>query len=168
MTKDDVLQALANVTPEQLQAILAQGHGRSPMKPRQLHDLRLAPTATDPRPLFIPSAEGPREMPPQPFQPCPKLLWHKETGQEITVMDAIEEKAKGDDWISVSPRTAAIDPVTFARQMFEALSPEDQQLVLEHQRKAKVDAVTKAMSGLTSSQLDAAVSAPEKKGRKAS
>lgn len=163
LSRDDVLTALQNLTPEQLHGILAQGHGRSPIKPRQLHDLRLLPTATDPRPLFIPSAEGSRDVP-ERHLPYPRLLWHVETGQEITVHSLEEHQAKGEMWISTPPASQALDPVARAKEMFDALSPEDQALVLEQQRQARIASVTAAMGGLTATQAAEALGQPVKRG----
>lgn len=167
MDKTALITALQNMSPEQLEGILAQGNGRSPIKPRQLHDLRLMPTATDPRPLFIPSAEANRDMP-ERHTPYPKLLWHVETGQEITVYDEAEHQAKGEMWTNIPPASQALDPVARAKQMFDALSPEDQALVLEQQRQARIAAVTAAMGGLTVSQAAEALGepAPVRKARK--
>ncbi len=163
LSKDDVMTALSNLTAEQLQGILAQGNGRSPLKPRQLHDLRLAPTATDPRPLFIPSAEGSRDVP-ERHLPFPALLWHVETGQEITVYDEMEKQAKGEMWTSIPPQSAPVDPVEHAKRMFDSLNDEDKALVLEQQRQVRIARVTAAMGGLTASQADEAVGLPVKRG----
>ncbi len=167
LSKDDVMTALSNLTAEQLQGILAQGNGRSPNKPRQLHDLRLQPTATDPRPLFIPSAEGSRDVP-ERHLPYPKLLWHVDSALEITVYDEAEHHAKldGGEWTSVPPTSKPIDPVERARLMFEALNDEDKALVLEQQRQARIAAVSGAMSALTANQAAQAVGLeiPAKRG----
>ena len=60
--------------------------GRSPMKPRQLHNLTLLPSATDPRPTFFWSAESPRDTGDLSRTTLyPRLMWHGQTGEEITV-----------------------------------------------------------------------------------
>ena len=160
MDQHELIAALQALTPEQVQGLLSQNtNGRSPMKPRQLHDLRLAPTATDPRPLFIPSAEGNRDVP-ERHTPYPKLLWHRVTQTEITVQSEAEHRAKSAEYADVPPNFAAADPVELARAMFDALSPEDQQVVIEQQRKAKVDAVTSQLGRMTASQQAAALAQP--------
>ena len=160
IAKEDLLEALRGLTPEQLSGILAQGHGRSPIKPRQLHDLRLLPTATDPRPTWVQATDG-REFGPEQHLPYPALLWHVETGQEITVHSAEERAAKGPMWTTVAPTAVPLDPVEQAKRMFDSLSPEDQQFVLDMQRKARMDAVSAAMSALTPSQQAAAFGQPD-------
>src|SRR5882757_4365765 len=99
---------LANLTPSEIASLRAQllgapgsandPTGRSPIKPRQLHDLRLLPTATDPRPMFIPSTETPRDWVVGPGTPFPKLLWHRTTGEERTVHTATEQARYEQDW----------------------------------------------------------------------
>ncbi len=161
MEQHELIAALQSLSQEQIQGLLATSTGRSPMKPRQLHDLRLAPTANDPRPLFIPSAEGNRDVP-ERHTPYPKLLWHRVTHTEITVQSEAEHRAKRAEYADAPPNFA---PVDHARMLFDALSPEDQQLVIEQQRKAKVDAVTKQLGTMTASQAEAAL-APAAKTRK--
>jgi hypothetical protein len=63
----------------------------SPMRPRQLHDLRLLPTADDPRPTFFPSAEPPRDGSHLQTFEFPKLLFHSVTGTEICIHSKAEE-----------------------------------------------------------------------------
>jgi hypothetical protein len=160
VSTDDLMQALQGLSPEQLSAILAQGHARSPIKPRQLHDLRLAPTATDPRPLFTSGVpEAPRDRP-ETHSPYPRLLWHRETGQEITVGSAEDHARRGADWTDQPPQSQAIDPVEQARALFESLSEEDRALVLELQRKAKIDAINAALGQLSPGQMASALGQP--------
>ena len=57
---------LNHLTPDQIASLKTQlaqtdTSGRSPIRARQLHDLRLLPTANDPRPTFFWSAEGSRD-----------------------------------------------------------------------------------------------------------
>lgn len=165
ISKDELMEALRGLTPDQLSGILSQGYGRSPIKPRQLHDLRLLPKADDPRPLFLPSVDAPRDRP-ETHSPYPKLLWHTETGQEITVGSLEDEQKKGAAWTSVPPSSKPIDPVEQARLLFESLSEDDQRMVLDLQRKAKIDAANAALASLNPAQLAAAMQVPEKGTRK--
>ena len=165
-SKEELIAALSNLSPEQIQGILAQGNGRSPNKPRQLHNLLLQPSATDPRPLFIPSAEAPRDVI-ITHAPYPRLMWNLFTGQEITVHSKEEFDAKMDteQYTAIAPETKALDPTDYARQLFESLSPEDQQLVLENQRQTNIARVTAAMAGLNQAQAAEAVAVSPKRGR---
>lgn len=166
ISKDDLLEALKGLTPEQLSGILAQGHGRSPIKPRQLHDLRKLPTATDPRPTFFLDTDG-REFEPITHSPFPRLFWLKDTGQEVTIHSADELDAKRHLLLDAAPNTAVLDPTERARQMFEALSSEDQALVLEAQRQARLAKVNAAMAGLSETQVaQAMANVPTPKARK--
>ncbi len=164
ISKEELVEALKGLTPDQLSGILAQGHGRSPLRPRQLTDLRLVPTATDPRPTWVQDTDG-REFGVITHLPYPALLWHRETGQEITVHSAKEREERGDMWVTVAPSTVVADPVDAARRMFESLSPEDQAFVLENQRQARIAAVSSAMGALTPTQQVSALDGAKKPGK---
>lgn len=164
INKDELLDALKGLTSEQLAGILAQGHGRSPIKPRQLTDLRPLPTAQDPRPTFF-GVDAPRDVL-VTHSPFPRLMWHSETGQEITVFDEIEMQAKSPVYTATPPHFKPLDPVEKLRAEFEALSDDDKAFVLEMQRKARVDAVAGQMAGLSQAQIANALgSEPAKRGR---
>lgn len=166
ISKDELIEALKGLTPDQLNGILAQGYGRSPIRTeRQLHDLRLQPTATDPRPLFVPSVDAPRDVI-ITHSPFPRLLWHRGTGEEITVHSLDEVRLRGADWTDVPPNQAPLDPLEHARQLFEALSPEDQAFVLEHQRKARLDRVNAYLGTLSEHQVAQAMTGEPKKAKK--
>jgi hypothetical protein len=129
-----------------------------------LNDLRRLPSAQDPRPLFIPSAEAPIDVQ-ERHLPYPKLLWSLHTGAEITVYDAEEHRAKiAGDYTEMAPTQVPLDPVARARELFDALNEEDQALVLEAQRQARISAVTAAMGGLSATQAAEAIGAPVKRG----
>lgn len=168
ITKDELLDALKGLTSDQLAGILAQGHGRSPIRERQLSDLTLLPKADDPRPTFFQETDG-REFPNRHLtSPYPALMWHVETGQEITVWSLAEQQAKGSLWTTTPPNSKPLDPVEHARLLFESLSAEDQAFVLETQRQARLARVTATMGTLTESQAAQAMVAPVKKGKKES
>jgi hypothetical protein len=70
------------------------------------------PTATDPRPGFFWSAETPRDFVPQTYQEFPRLMWHQETAQEITVHDRDEAMLRAKDgYGAVPPHAVVVDPM---------------------------------------------------------
>lgn len=150
MEQQEVLNALANLTLDQLHAILGAGNGRSPIKPRQLHDLRLLPTATDPRPTFFWSAEGARDVV-ETHSPYPKLLWHKDTGVEITVQTEAEHRLKAADYVTVAPNSTPQSEADRIKALFDSLSPEDQKIVLDADRKARLEKIQSGLSNLSDS-----------------
>lgn len=140
--------------------------GRSPLRPRQLHDLRLMPTATDPRPMFVWSAEGDRNNP-VTHSEFPKLLWHAETHTEITVTSKEEEAQRlASGYVSQPMSTAPVDAVQNLSDQLAGLSDEEQKLILEAQQKIRRDALTAKLSNLSDAELDRLLAAP-KRGRKA-
>lgn len=163
------MSLIASLTPEQIAQLRAElesltDAGRSPVRPRQLQDLRLPPTGTDPRPLFVWSAESPRDLPQGGFKAYPKLLWHIETGREVTVRDAEAEAQLGEAYTATPPGTVAEDPTERAAREFAQLSAEDQALVLEMQRQARLNRVNGLLASLTDAQATQAVHAkPAKK-----
>lgn len=166
ISKDELVAALQSLSPDQLAGILAQGHGRSPILPRQLDDLRERPSATNPRPLFIPSVEVPVGTRVTQSE-YPKLFWHAETGQEITCRSREEYQEKYSNpkvWVSYPPDTT-VDPEAAFKAMFEGLSDEDKAFVLEYEQQQRQDAIRSAMNALRPSQLASVLSAPVKKAK---
>lgn len=157
---------LTQLTPEQLATLRAQlglagtdASGRSPFKPRQLHDLRLLPTETDPRPTFFWSAVSPRDVDVLKTTPYPRLLWDKATGEEVTVGDAETHQAyRADGYTELAPMQAPVDPMAELQAALEALDPETRALVIETQRKQRVAALTAKMAGLSEGALEALLS----------
>ena len=145
--QEQIAEAMANAQ--------AQATGRSPMRPRQLTDLRLAPTATDPRPLFIPSAESPRNVDVTRTSPYPRLLWHQGSGEERTVRTAADAIALGDDWGEVPPVQAPVDPIDAMRAVLADLTPEERQLVLDAQRDDRLRAIQAKLAALAPADLSA-------------
>lgn len=128
--------------------------GASPMKPRQLHNLTLAPTATDPRPLFVWSAEGDRNNP-STVSEYPKLLWHGETHAEITVTSKDEEAYRlGSGYVALPPSVLAVDAVQSLADQMAGLSVEEQTLILDAQQKIRREALTAKLSNLSDAELE--------------
>lgn len=161
ITRDELLQALQQLSPDQLAGLLTDNHGRSPFRDRQLTDLSLKPSARDPRPTFFAETDG-REFQPILQRPYPKLLWHVETHEEITVASEHEERARGAMWTATPPVMTPMTVEEMVRRQFDSLSDEDKAFILEHQRQLKLNAITQAMGTLTDSQLAAFVVKPAK------
>ncbi len=130
--------------------------GRSPDRPRQLDDLRLQPTATDPRPTFFWSADAPRYGNMSAVTEFPKLMWHGETGEEITAYDEQEQRRRMVQGyvLSAPAAAAAVAPMDAIRAELAALSPEDRALVIEAQRQQRLQALQAKMASLDSTALD--------------
>ena len=159
----DQLEALKALISQQLGAA---GDGRSPFRPRQLHDLRLQPTKDDPRPTFFWSADPPRtQAPPRP-RAYPKLRWHAETGQERTIRTPQELAALGADWIDHPP---VMTPETAEERVARALaelSPEDREMVLEANRQAKLARLQRDLADLSEVQAGRVLNEDAPKRRK--
>jgi hypothetical protein len=129
--------------------------GRSPMRPRQLHDLRLPPTKDDPRPTFFWSAEAPRDgVDLTRTTEFPKLMWDAETGTEVTVTDAEDQGrhvARG--YVFVAPTSVVIDPMDAIKAQWDALSADDQALLLESQRQDRIAMLKAKLSALPEAKL---------------
>ena len=154
---------LTNLSIEQLQALrhqldsLTDTSGRSPLRrsryqdARQLDDLRPLPSATDPRPTFFPSAESPRHGDLSRTSVYPRLMWHRETGREITVEDKkaqTEHETRG--YVTVAPPNAeTLTAEDQARQLLEQLSPEDRKTVFAAAHQSKMDRAKDLVSSLT-------------------
>jgi len=136
--------------------------GRSPLRPRQLNNLTLAPTAEDPRPTFFWSAESPRDEV-ITHSPYPKLLW-SETGDEVTVSSVeAEAAAVARGYLTVAP--ASLKPFDALKAMLEAMSPEDRTLVLEAQQKDRLARVQAQLANLPAGELEALIAASKSKSK---
>jgi len=156
-----------NLSPEllqQIQAAIQSGQlmlgnpaGRSPIKPRQLHDLRLLPTKDDPRPTFFWSAESPRDIGDLTrTTEFPKLMWHAESGQEITVLSKEDQAEKlHHGYVLQAPASVVIDVMETMRAQFEALPEEDQKLLVEAQRQDRIAALKAKLAELPEDKLQA-------------
>lgn len=160
----DIHSLLGTLQPDQLAALkaaidgLTDVSGRSPFKPRQLHDLRLPPTKDDPRPTFFWSADPPRNgVDLTKTTVYPRLMWHGVTGQEITVRDAADQQTHtAQGFVLVAPSNAeAPDPLELIRQQLEAMSPEDRQTLIAAAQRDRLAQVQEAMKGLTEDEFAA-------------
>lgn len=156
------MDLLSMFTPEQIEALkvqlLANNSGRSPIKPRQLHDLRMLPTKDDPRPLFIMSAETPRDFGDvSKTHPYPALLWHRDTGEEITVQSAKERATYGAEWKSVPPVDRVLTPMEDISELLAGLTEHERSVVLEAQNRQRMESLQSRLAELTPEQLAALV-----------
>jgi|SRR6185295_13455382 len=160
-----------NLSPEllaQIQAAINAGtlnlgnpNGRSPIRRgrfqdgRQVDDLRLVPTKDDPRPTYLWSATAPRDaVDLTRTTEFPKLLWHGDTGQEVTAASAEEQQRYlSMGFLFTSPVSAVIDPMEMLRQQFSALSPEDQAVLIESQKQDRIAALKQQLSALPEAKL---------------
>jgi hypothetical protein len=161
------------LAPELLQAIkeaIANGdidinavaNSRSPFRPRQLHNLTLLPTKDDPRPTFFWSVEGPRnDAEAGKTHPYPRLLWHAD-GTEIRVENATEHREKvAAGYLEVAPGTVELDQAAQIRAMLEALSPADRALVIDGNKKARIQAAVDAMAAASDADVEAVLASLE-------
>ena len=163
---------LTSRTPEDLLALkarldgLTDVSGRTSIRPRQLHDLRMLPTKDDARPTFFWSAEPPRNAGnltrPGPFV---ALLWHKETGQEITVSDRkVYETytAPGSVYVTYPPFAVEVDPMDALAAQIDALSEGDRAALIEAQRQDRIAAMRKKLGELSEEKLAILLAQTEK------
>lgn len=129
--------------------------GRSPMRPRQLTDLRLLPTATDPRPTFFMSAEPPRNAGDLTrTTPFPMLLWHQESGTEITVHSAKEQAVyEAAGYAGQPPFEIELDPMDVLAAQIEALSEGDRAALIESQRQDRIAAMRAKLAEMPEDKL---------------
>ena len=144
--------------------------GRSPQKPRQLTDLTLPPTATDPRPTFFWSAEKSRYTDTARTTLYPRLMWSP-SGVEVTVRDAKAEATHTAQGFVLLPPASipAPDPVDELGVALESLSDVDRQALLASVQANKIAALRDRMAQLSAEQLDALLTntdtaTPEKRG----
>jgi len=159
---------LQGLTHEQLLALkarldgLTDVTGRTPFRDRQLHNLTLQPTATDARPLFVWSAEQPRDYRPEPGKLFPALVWNQETGEERTVHSQADRDALGAEWQGVQPASVVINPLDDMQAALDALSPEDRAAVIQSQQDARKSDLTARLAALSPDQLEALLSGQPK------
>ncbi len=160
---------------QQIQAAIQNGTlqlgnpaGRSPIKPRQLHDLRLLPTKDDPRPTFFWSAESPRDVGDLTrTTEFPKLMWHAEGGQEITIHSAEEQRRLlTQGYVLTAPASVVIDVMDQMRAQFEALSAEDQALLIDAQKQDRLAALRAQLGTLPEDKLQAMLAQADPAKRK--
>ncbi len=129
--------------------------GRSPLRDRQLHDLRRPPAADDPRPLFVLSASTPVNFNPAEKAPYAQLMWNRETGDEITVHSEAERAAHADTYTTEPPAHRVVTQAQMVADLLASLSPDDRAAVVKAQQAKRMEAVTNAMSALNDDQLAA-------------
>ncbi len=158
----DMQALLASFNADQLAALktavdsLTDVSGRTPDSlPRQLHDLRKRPSATDPRPTFFWSAEEPPHgVDLTKTKPFPALLWHGENGQEITVMSAKEQAEKlAAGYVLKAPFVIVLDPMDELAEAIAALPEADRKLLLDGQKQDRINAMRDQLGKLPESQL---------------
>ncbi len=162
------------LTPDQIkqiQQLINDGQlntdGRSPLKPRQLHDLRLLPTATDPRPTFFWSAESPRDGTAHTTTEYPKLLWHGTTNTEITVLSRQEEQQKlASGYVTLPITSVVVDQVQTLAEQLAGLSEEDRAFILEAQQRSRREALTAKLAGLSDADLESLLATQAKPAKK--
>ncbi len=161
------LERLSPDDIEALRAVLgsATGATRSPAwKP--LKDMRPPTTQKGRlnRPHFEWSADDDGHTVIAPF---PRLMWD-EKGVEHKVESVEALAALPSTWNPYPPSKAAlVDPMVKMQADFDALSPEDQQFVLDAQKKARLNRLHEMMSGLSEKDLASLnVKQTDAKGRK--
>jgi hypothetical protein len=155
---------LSQFTPEQIAALkaalLTDASGRSPIKPPQLHDLRLLPTKDDPRPTFFWSADPPRTGEDlNRTTAYPRLMWHGTSGEEVTVTDAAAQSSYTQQGYLLVPLGAqpAADPLDLLRAHLESFSPEDRALLLAGQQQDRLASLRAQLAALPAAELEVVV-----------
>jgi hypothetical protein len=151
-------QEISNLTPM----------GRSPIRPRQLHDLTLTPTKDDPRPTFFWSAEKPRDGSGFKTSEFPKLMWSPK-GQEITVISrTMQAERERQGYLLTCPADVVIEPLDLVRAQWEALSAEDREVLTESYRQDRRNALLAKMGSLDPSQIETLLASQDKQARRKS
>ena len=165
------MQSLPPELLAQIQEALRTGQlgasdGRTPeIRPRQLHDLTLLPTKDDARPTFFWSADKPRHAGNLSHtEEYPRLMWEGTTGTEITVKDRADQLAHlSMGYVLTAPANAAApDPMEAIRAAFDALSPEERDLLIEAQKQDRINALRAKLSQLAPDQLETLLASAEK------
>ncbi len=156
------------LTAQELQELttVTDTNGRSPFRPRQLNNLLLMPRADDPRPTFFATVQVPREWDTTAQHEYPKLMWSPQ-GVEVKIEPGSEAKAQeqayeAKGYLHFAPADESLlDAVE--REMAQ-LSPEDRQMVLEMQKKARMSRLEERLSHLTDEELSLVAGEPMKRG----
>ena len=167
----DALERLSSLfSPDQIAALkLAflspETAARSAQLPRQSHDLRVKPGRTDefgriiPTPLFIWSAEQPADYVNRTTE-FPKLMWPAKPNaqgkqDDITVHDEAEQQRRlKQGYLLTPPQSVPLDPETQARQLFDSLSAEDQELLSAELSKEKRNRIAALLATMADSDVD--------------
>lgn len=155
-------QDLQSFTPEQIADLqqmltsndMAAKQRTVAFRPRQLHNLTLQPTATDARPLFIPSAESPRNEDVSKTYPYPKLLMSRD-GEEITVRSAQEDRQKQAEgylemtvWNRMQAEKVAPDVRQQASDALAGLTLEEIEAIQTEQKRLRMIALQQKLANL--------------------
>ena len=142
--------------------------GRSAMRPRQLHDLRLPPSADDPRPTFFWSAVAPRNAGNlSRTSPFPALRWNAE-GREVTAADAkalAPYTAQGFT-LTYPPFAVELDPMDVLAAQIDALSEGDRAALIESQRQDRITGMRKKLGELSEEKLAILLAQSEKPSKR--
>lgn len=150
---------------------LGDPSGRSPMRPRQLHDLTLLPTKDDPRPTFFWSAEKPRHAADlSKISEFPKLMWHGTTGTEISVTSRDDQQAHlSMGYVLSAPANAVVNPLAALQSQLDAIPESDRALLLKSIETDRINKLRAQLGELPADQLEAllanAAQPPAKKGK---
>jgi len=153
------------LTPDLLAAIqqavadgkitLPTNTGRSPIRDRQLHDLRLLPSATDPRPLFLPSAEAPRDAAPYVRGQFPTLRWHKATGVEVCARNAKDLALYStDEYTAIPVHLEAADPLRDAQAALDTLPVAEREVIINNAKDLKLKRIQDQLAALAGNDLE--------------
>ena len=168
---------LNHLTPSEIASLKSQllggpagldAHGRSPMKPRQLHDLNRLPTADDPRPLFVPSAVTPADWIVGPGTPFPRLMWHTETNEERTVHSAAEMASYEGEWTAVPPAATAPNPMADLQEALASLTDAERAALQQAQQADRMKALQAKLAAMSPEAVEALLAGqalPAKRGR---
>jgi hypothetical protein len=134
---------------------------------RQLRVLTKLPSAKDHRPLFhydTLSDEEQYDSPPPPYR---VLRWHPVNGTEVCATSP-EELAgyEKQGYVSFPPNQHPVTALDAIAAELAALSPEDRALVLEAQRKARIEALVQKTAQLSDADLASLSAAAPKSGKK--
>lgn len=152
--------------PVEIQELLARSKSegtRSPV-PRPLTDLR---EPSDPkkrlhRPSFF-FETGP-DLPPYKHQEYPKVKWHQ-NGTDTLVLSEAAEKALGPEWGDI-PQGTPLDMVDVVKAELADLTPEEQAMVFEAHREARVKSLLAKFDTLSDAELAALETSVARKAKK--
>ena len=144
--------------------------GRSPLRPRQLHNLTDLPSADDPRPTFFWSADAPRNAGNLTrTTPFPALRWNAE-GREVTASDAkalATYTAQGFT-LTYPPFAVELDPMDVLAAQLDALSEGDRAALIESQRQDRITGMRKKLGELSEEKLAILLAQSEKPSKRKS
>lgn len=170
----NLAELLKGASPDDLAALkalldgLGNNFGRSPIRPRQLTDLRLMPTKDDPRPTFFFSAEAPRNDPEAyKVHPYPRLMWHGESGTEITVYSEKEQKDKeAARYVLTPPASRVLTDKEKLQAELAALPAEVRDEIVKLHEDARKKRLQESLGDFSPEEVAAMVAGMEKpKGR---